>query len=283
MTDSDLGAPPRDGDPSQPEKQCFHLMCKIHDAALASVQQLRFDKKHPWHLHLVCLYGSMIELLGSACILIQRGSSIGVPILLRSLVEANLDLRLLAEDRTYGFRLRAEELQQWLLVYAPKGKRPVQPTGAGFDHMSIEGIQKELDDLRKQEYGPWTRKKKFEEVGDEVGYRVVYNHLCCHAHNNKRALFSRHVQVSDSGHDFQVQVYSGIDFERLLPYIDTFCGIMLKATEIIHELLGVKPLPEVAQLRSVLVGLRDVLVPQAAASLPEWMSDFLSGNNPAAD
>ena len=78
----------------------FNFMCHLHERAMKLTEQLHFDQKHPWHLNLVSLYCSLIELTGSACILVQETVGIGIPILLRSAVEAHLK----AMVKSYGVK-----------------------------------------------------------------------------------------------------------------------------------------------------------------------------------
>lgn len=39
-----------------------NLLRNVHDQAVEMSKQLLFDKKHPLHLHIMMLYGSMLEL-----------------------------------------------------------------------------------------------------------------------------------------------------------------------------------------------------------------------------
>jgi len=216
-------------------------------------EQLHFDKKHPWHLNLVSLYCSLIELTGSACILVQETIGIGIPILLRSAVEAHLDFAKLAADRRYGYRLRASELKEWikLLKEAKDGTNPFLKEISDFPDAdkTLGKWEQEQEELRNKGYKPLSVYEKFDKTNLEPIYRSVYNILCCHSHNNLRALQARHVNITKEMDDFSVELYTPVNFDRILPYVDNFCGILISATETIHQLLESDCIKEIEELK----------------------------------
>src|SRR3954466_14541514 len=68
----------------------FHsvLADSMHYAA-----QLRFNKEHPQHLTLICLYCTIIELAhGEKVLMEDKDSATSMPVLFRSILEAYADL-----------------------------------------------------------------------------------------------------------------------------------------------------------------------------------------------
>jgi len=223
------------------QQKHYEFMCFLHETVLHLAESLHFDKKHPWHLHLVSLYGTMIELLGSACILIREGVPIAVPILLRSVLEANLDFTNLAKERRYGYHMRAAELHEWIKILreAKKKQNPYLSDISQIPNLGKVIVQweTELSELKKKQFSPLNQKQKFDKAELEPVYQSVYNFLCCHSHNNIRALVSRHIDIAADQRDFQVEYYAPVNFDTLLPYIDSFCGIIMSSTETIHRIL----------------------------------------------
>jgi hypothetical protein len=95
----------------------------------------------------------------------------------------------------------------------------------------------ELSELKKKGFSPLNQKQKFDRTELEPAYRSFYNFLCCHSHNNIRALVSRHIDIAADQTDFQVEYYAPVNLDALLPYIDSFCGIIVSSTETIHRVL----------------------------------------------
>jgi len=255
-----------EGNGSLSEKY-FGFMCHLHERAIALTAKLHFDKNHPWHLHLVSLYCSLVELTGSACILVQESVGIGIPILLRSAVEAHLDFANLAADKGYGYDLRASELKEWikLLRESKDGLNPFLKDISDFpdtDRTLMEWEQ-EQEELRRKGHKPLSVYQKFEKANLEPVYRSVYNILCCYSHNNLRALKARHVNISKELDDFEVDLYAPIDYDRILPYIDNFCGILIPATETIHHLLETDCKKEIEELRVEFQEHRNAITEQA--------------------
>lgn len=223
------------------QHSAFQFMCMVHEIALDLVPTLSFNKKHPWHLALISLYGSMIELLGSACILIRENVCIGVPILLRSLLEAHVDFVNLAKDRRYGYHMKAAELHEWIGVLE-EAQTKKNPFLKGLHKKAGQGQvlrqwQQELRELKNKGYHWLSISDKFKRARLKSVYRSVYNFLCCDSHNNIRALNSRHVNIMTDTSNFSVEFYHAPDADLLLADMDMFCSIAVYATNTIHKKL----------------------------------------------
>lgn len=235
------------------EKKYYYFMCHLHSKAIALTEKLNFDKNHQWHFHLVALYCSLIELMGSACILIEEDIGVGIPILLRSAIEAHIDFSNLADDRTYGYSLRVSELKEWikLLKASKDGKNPFLKDISDFSETekTLAKWEQEQEELENKGYKPLLIYEKFDKANLEPVYRSLYNMLCCYSHNNLRALKSRHVNILNGLNDFNVELYPSIDYSRTLPFIDCFCGILFQATETIHKILETDCIEDIKELR----------------------------------
>ena len=251
-------------DKRNPSGELFDFMCQAHEVALGLIPRLKFNKIHPWHRNLVLLYLTMLELTGAVCILIREKIGIAVPILLRSLVEADLDFINLAKNRRYGYHMRASELKEWIkILKGAKGGRnnflkDISHV-AGLD-ATLENWETELNHLKGKGYKPLSPAEKFVKAGLNAVYESVYNDLCCDSHNNIRALTSHHLNILPGKTDFQVEVYAPINYDALLPYIDTFCGILVSGTEEIHKILQSKPCYEIEKLKEELHRLRQAIL-----------------------
>ena len=232
----------------------------LHKVALGLVSRFRFDKKHLWHLDLVSLYGTMIELLGSICVLTRESIGIGIPILLRSAVEANLDFVNLANDKKYGNHLRAAEIKEWIKILheAKDGHNPFLAGIAGATNIdeTLRQWESEFTKLKQDGYRPLNQFDKFDKATLNPVYRSVYNFLCCHSHNNLRALMSRHMNISPDRTDFNVEYYAPLDMDQLIPYLDSLSGIIISSTEMIHRILNTEAQKDIQKLRDQLNELR---------------------------
>jgi hypothetical protein len=101
----------------------------------------------------------------------------------------------------------------------------------------IVQCEAELSELKKKQFRPLSQKQEFDKAELEPVYQSVYNFLCCHSHNNIRALVSRHIDIAADQRDFQVEYYAPVNLDTLLHYIDSFCGIIMSSTETIHRIL----------------------------------------------
>jgi hypothetical protein len=241
-----------------PQQAYLDFNYRLHRNALELVKDLRFDKKHPWHRALISLYGTMLELYGSDLALIRaaldlKGSAIGVPILLRSAIEAHVDFKNLASDRDYGYHLRATELEQWIKIL--KAARPGQnPYLANLSREPLVGqflpqFETELSDLKRKGYYPLGKKEKFERARLDQVYQSVYNQLCCDSHNDLRSLVTRHIELSPDQGDFEVNYYSPTTADQIMPDVDCFCSLLVDSTETIHRILDSHAMERIERLK----------------------------------
>jgi len=204
-------------------------------------KSIHFDKSHKWHFGLVTLYGSILELSHSICILTKNDSPIGIPILLRSLLEAAIDFNNLSNDKKYGYNMDAALLHQWILVLeeAQKNSNPFLSTLSTLPDLpsQLETYRKKLSTLKSNGYKVLSQSEKFKISNMTFDYKSIYNFLCCETHNNARTLYSRHAKLSEDSLDFEVEFFSEIDPADTLPYIDSTLGILLSTSETIHQKL----------------------------------------------
>lgn len=204
-------------------------------------RDLRFDKTHQWHMALVTLYGSILELSHAIRVQIANDSPIGVPILLRSQLEAFVDFVSLAADRKYGYRIDAANLKEWkrVLIEAKTTDNPYLKDIAEFKDLDAAVAEHEfkLRELEEKGYHALNNFEKFDRSGQAQEYRSFYNFLCCHTHNNMRALIERHIAFIDDGADLEVQFFAPAVLTDLMEYYESAAGILVAATIGIHEVL----------------------------------------------
>lgn len=92
----------------------LNFLKETHHNFEALTQQLIFDKMHKLHQSVITLYGSIFELTGSCICLVDNQMATGIPILLRSLLEAFIDLSNLIKNPKYGHNLELDRLDQWI-------------------------------------------------------------------------------------------------------------------------------------------------------------------------
>lgn len=238
--------------------QLLEFLKKAHDEFQPLSAKMVFDKSHPLHRNVVALYGSILELTGSSIILIDRKLIAGVPILLRAILEAYIDLVNLVSNAQYGYHLEAAYLKEWLklLVEAQGGKNEYLRELSESPNLSdqITRWREEQRKLKIKGYHTLSIEDKFRKAGMEKAYRSLYNSLCCDAHNNLRALINRHIE-RDAG-DFSMVFYKDYSPDDSAVYVGTNAEILVRASQVIHEFLNSPVQAEVARYRAEFDALR---------------------------
>ncbi len=214
----------------------FEFLKRLHDECISHSQHIVFDKKHPRHLYLVGLYGTLIELTGSLITLIERKHRTGVPPIFRAFLEAYVEFKNLHENAEYVYHMDASYNEQWLMVLREAKNQPnlYLKDISEMDNLDeqIKEHENTLTELNKKKYGPLNVYQRFEKAGMIKEYRSLYNFLSNDAHSNIRALLSRHLEIHED--DFKVVYYNNEPLEGFLPKLDSTAVSLIEASLAIH-------------------------------------------------
>ncbi len=229
-------------------------------AAIDLAGVLRPDKTHRWHLILTSLYGSILELSHAIQVAITCEAPISVPILLRSQLEAFVDFVNLVEERKYGYHMDAAHLYQWqeVLREAKTTTNPYLKEISEYENLdsALADCESRLAELEKDGFSQLKVKARFSRSGLAQEYRSFYNFLCCHSHNNIRALMERHVGLIADGTDIEIRFFALPEQTDQVVYIDSAAGILVSATKTIHQVLDSPKQAETEMLYNKLQELR---------------------------
>lgn len=165
-----------------------------------------FDGTHPLHANAVSLYGSVIELSSSLIPLVKTEHFSVIPVVLRSILEAYVDLENLCKDPKYGYSLEIKYLAEnlkFLKEARNENNAYLEKIAQEPDYEErISEMEAERSRLIKLGYKDLNRFERFSKAGMENEYRTIYNWLCCASHNDYRALRDRHFAVGEKGPTF---------------------------------------------------------------------------------
>ena len=211
---------------------------EVHDFSVEVARELVFDKKHPWHLNLVSLYGTLIEFAGAMVVAERNNAGIAVRGLFRSFLECFVELSNLAADRNYGNNMQAAYLHEWNKML--KSARDGNPFLASIGELpdlgdQIAANEDKLEKYRADGFRPLQVLERFQLADMEDAYRSIYNMLSSDAHGNIRSLIDRHIEIVDD-RDFNVVVYKDYsgEFDH---YYDNVTRLLLGAGLKIAEVL----------------------------------------------
>ncbi|TBB81024.1 DUF5677 domain-containing protein [Rhizobium ruizarguesonis] len=176
----------------------YEFLIELYHVTVKNLPELRFDKRSEVHRTLVSLYSAIIELTNAALQIREAGGYTGMDILLRSALEAHVDLINLANDDEYLKVMLAAYHKEWIKL-ANDGVKGENPFLAYFKdspeaQAKLGEHKTELEQLKKTVRIP-TNLEKFQKAGMENEYRSIYNSLCNDSHNNLRSLTSRYFRA----------------------------------------------------------------------------------------
>jgi hypothetical protein len=195
------------------------------------------------------LHASVIELMG-ACVLLaeDRDHAIGIPILLRSMKEATVDLSNLLGDTGYLQNIEAANLKQ--IIKLLDAAAADNPKLAGLineervqDHAAYRARYAELRAKGRRALG---FEDRFRRAGELDEYNSRYAYLCLDAHNNIAALAERHIGEHPDGSP-RVSIFQEPDPVVIARRLDMGLSMLMDSASMIHGAFKVRQ-PEIAAL-----------------------------------
>jgi hypothetical protein len=202
---------------------------------IEAMPRITFDPTNHPQLYAVTLHASIVQLCGGCLTLAQTEYTAGIPVLLRSMYEALVDLDNLVSHEGYHERMEAANLAQFLKVMATAASNPLL-AGLTDKHdiaSIIQHYQAELDGLRARDRGEKKIRQRCIDAGREHEYTSLYGLLCLDAHNNVGALIDRHVSEGESQR-LQVDLFGDGNPIGLAMRVFFAIGWMLQSAEYVH-------------------------------------------------
>ncbi|HUN74368.1 MAG TPA: DUF5677 domain-containing protein [Steroidobacteraceae bacterium] len=142
------------------------------------------------------LYGSIIEQFSACVLLAQFGEPTTIPIILRSMYEALVDLDNLLHDASYHCRIEHANIKQTLKIMRSGPLREAFQAGRKGDYDRLSARLAELEDGGRASLEICKRCAAVER-SDE--YASLYALFCLDTHNTASALAERHVSEREDG------------------------------------------------------------------------------------
>lgn len=222
-------------------KRCEEALASVLGLALHFLKEVRFNRKDPQELLSVCLYARLLELATACKALIENKALVGIPVLLRSMFEADIDLTNLMKIPAYYKRMNASFLKEKLrLTKEAASSRPSPFLDAVRQNRDpkkdLLETQAELDRLTAEKNGPINIRCRAEFAGKLDEYLTNYSILCLDTHNNIRSLEEWHIEKL-TAEEYRVVLFkqSKADIVPALMYIS---HILLTQTKLLADFLG---------------------------------------------
>jgi len=231
---------------------------KLMTDLLNHAASFNFDGTHRLHVSTVSLYGSILELGGSLIPLLDTEHYSTIPVILRSILEAYVDLENLCKDPKYGYSLEIKTLVEGLkfLREARNEKNVYLGMIAEAPDLDERLSEMEAEKIRliSLGYKDLNKFERFSKAGMENEYKTIYNWLCCASHNDYRALRERHLEQQEQG--LKIHYFKEADYQELETLFGTASELLVRASIAIHSLLNSEKKDDIRMLREELDYLR---------------------------
>ncbi|ATU90625.1 DUF5677 domain-containing protein [Phyllobacterium zundukense] len=233
----------------------LNYILDLHAKALELVPALKFDAQQEIQRTLVSLYATILEQSESAAILLKAQKTAGTGAILRSLLEARVDLAALLNNEQHLQGMKASFYKEWikLLTEGVKGENEYLGGFADNDRAKekLAEYKQAKEELRLAGFKPLKVEDRFEKAGMGKEYRSIYNLLSNDSHNGIQALNDRHVEALNG--TLEVVIYNPDDPTVTL---DSIAGILLTSSLDTHQYFKSGKHDDFAELDARLAVLR---------------------------
>lgn len=184
---------------------------------LENFKNIEFNKGNPHHLYLICFYGRIIELSISILSLMKAKSDAGIPIVLRTMLEAFVDFSNLIQNKDY--------LKVIVLSYLNQRERFIKNYADSLDPSEMEEGKKTEIDTFIGGCKPQNIFERFNNIGLKNTYISAYHMLCSYSHNNLNMLEKRHIDKTEN--DFDITFFKEETFDMFIKLSMTMGALLV--------------------------------------------------------
>lgn len=225
---------------SPPLKEMLHLLLFVHDGAKEILQTMRVNLGSATERTILSLYATIIEQTDCSATLLKQDKAWATDIMLRSSLEAFVDLINLANDREY--------LNAMIFSYHDEQIKLLREGMTGGNkffgdlHMSpdtqeaLKEHQADRDALAAKGFKKMLVAERFAQADLTAEYKSIYKSLCDESHNNIGVLMKRHIE--QEGDEVNVAVFKPRRAEDLAFSIDSLTSLLIDSSYIVHDYFG---------------------------------------------
>lgn len=209
------------------------LWTLTHDEA----QRLAYDQRRPSDLALAALYGTIVEQIETVHFLLTNNKYPAIQNILRSVMEACIDLQNLCEVPGYLDRMEFTYFKD-LKALLDAGLTRDNPFAITlrtlpFTPQQLVMATSELARLKTANVKALTIREKFELADKLDEYEVLYKVFCGETHNNISALTRRHLAVENGR--VRLKMFERADIVTELMMLNMMTDLFLSASLVIHQ------------------------------------------------
>jgi hypothetical protein len=221
--------------PDEATSQVIDFGREVIMAALKVGDAIRYDGNHAGSVQALALYGSIVELYAGCLELAESdGATAGIPVLLRSMFEALVDVDNRLRDAAYVERMEAANLNQILKLLDDERSNPLVEGLQARRDVAAEtaAVRTRLAELTAKGATELSLSTRCTRVDRGREYRSFYRLFCLDSDNNIAALEGRHVERTDEG-GARVSIFGSPDPASVRRRISFGAGFLLEAAMMI--------------------------------------------------
>jgi hypothetical protein len=204
--------------------------------SIEAARLIKFNKDSLYDQVRVSYFLTLIEQAHAIAILVSEGHAIDANILLRSMLETFVDLRVLLDDRQHIYNIQYDFLRNQIkqLEIAEAGNKYAGEVAIKLDtKKELAEAKKKFLDIQLAGGKRISIEKKFNKAGLKDEYEAIYRSLCSHTHPSYSGIIDRHFRINKVTNELEVCLFQ--EAERIS--IDVIChtssSILNEATKML--------------------------------------------------
>jgi hypothetical protein len=240
--------------------QYIETLNKVIQEIGYSISKVQFSISNKVHLLSISLFCSIFENTVAVRMLFENKNYSAVPLILRSILEAHIDLIILSNSENYYESISAnyhkERIKMLRNILNDPERNKYFNSFPNFQQNFTES-KEQLEKLKSKGHKPLTIKEHFELANMADLYVSVYALLCQEIHNDLKSLELRHINLELH----RIELFRERSKKDMLPYVDSLMGVLIVSFQRILVLLKLKEDDNFQNAYKMLVKFREETKP----------------------
>lgn len=220
-------------------QEIYDLLMETFKAATEEMGAFRLDLSKPVERTTAALYASIYEEVDAGILLFNNKKYTGAYLILRPALEAHVDLIAVIKDPDYVDFMSASHDHE-LLRYLKNGDKGTNPfLKTLWNNVEVKSeiaeANRRLQEFASRKIRPLQVSERFARADMTEEYESIYNDLCCHTHNNVRALNHRHTEVDEQTKTLNLVINARLEESSIGVLLDGLLGIILSSSIYVHR------------------------------------------------
>ncbi len=216
-------------------EQILQLSDYVFSVIKKSLGEIEYNSNNRQQSIIISFYGVIIEGVSTCLLLIKHKHEFNLPLIIRNILEAYIDLKNIIIDEHYLDNLYYDYFENRKKFFESAVENPIVINNKKtyiLYNSHIDELKLNLTELKGKKIKKLLIRDKFEKAGLLSLYNDYYNILCQESHNGLYGLETRHFIEMDNG--LSIHILKPQNEDKILLNLFKFMSILFESFKVVQ-------------------------------------------------